>query len=136
MTEGTPNIEHRTSNIESAGVFALVPKLRLGTQMGAKLCFAGGGVYGQTTRWRGRGRSLHAKRSFARNVIPKRSLGTSASASNAACSLSAARHIAGFVLDVGSWLFLSARAVERLLQECTAHRRICGNAQLIALHVD
>ena len=74
----------------------LVPKLRLGTQLGASraerdslpkaarragtavpgnLCFAGGGVCGYAHA-PARGHSLRAKQSFAHSGIPKQSLGT------------------------------------------------------------
>ena len=53
----------------------LVPKLCLGTQLGAKLCFAGGGVCGRCIAPT-RGHPLHAKQSFARKRIPKQSSGT------------------------------------------------------------
>ena len=54
----------------------LVPKLRLGTHLGAKLCFAGGGVLRASTRVATRGHTLHAKCNFAQSCVPKRSLGT------------------------------------------------------------
>jgi hypothetical protein len=56
---------------------ALVPKLCLGMHLGAKLCFAGGGVCGQATAAaQPADTPLHAKQSFARNGVPKPSLGT------------------------------------------------------------
>jgi hypothetical protein len=58
-------------------LITLVPKLCLGMPLGAKLCFAGGGVNGQaTTVTATRRHPLHAKQSFARNGVPKQSLGT------------------------------------------------------------
>ena len=64
-------------NFVLSASFHLVPKLCLGTHLGAKLCFAGGGVCGQATASpQPADTPLHAKQSFARNGVPKQSLGT------------------------------------------------------------
>jgi hypothetical protein len=51
---------------------------------------------------------------------------------NAQWLMRAARLIGCWVLDVGCWMFPG----KRLLQERATQRRIAGNAQLIAFHVN